>query len=51
MQEEEIRLCEELEWLFEFTEGRITLAEYHQKMKDLEDRREEMLKKAGMLAE
>lgn len=50
-QEEQVRLCEELELLFDYTEGRITLEEYQTKIKLLEAEREELLRGAGMLAE
>lgn len=50
-QEEQVRLCEELELLFDHTEGRITLEEYQEKMKILEKEREALLERAGILAE
>lgn len=51
LQEEQVRLCEELELLFEHTEGRITLEEYQSKITILDAEREELLRDAGMLAE
>ena len=50
-QEETVRLCEELELLFEHTEGHITLEEYHPRMQQLQMERETILKGSGMLVE
>ena len=50
-QEDQVRLCEELELLFEHTEGQITLEEYQTRIKLLDAEREELLKAAGMFAE
>lgn len=50
MWEETIELCDELELLFDFTEGRISLNEYHNRMNDLQRKREKLLQDAGMLA-
>ncbi|WP_373216201.1 hypothetical protein [Ruminococcus sp. 5_1_39BFAA] len=50
-QEETVRLCEELELLFEHMEGHITLEEYHARMQQLQRERENILKDSGMLAE
>ena len=50
-QEETVRLCEELELLFEHTEGRITLDEYYTRMQQLQRERENILKSSGMLVE
>lgn len=35
-QQDEVRLCEELELLFAHTEGLITLEEYHRRMEELQ---------------
>lgn len=35
-QQDEVRLCEELELLFAHTEGQITLEEYHRRMEELQ---------------
>ena len=50
-QEETVRLCEELELLFEHMEGHITLEEYHTRMQQLQMERETILKGSGMLVE
>ncbi len=48
-QQDEVRLCEELELLFAHTEGQITLEEYHQRMEELQKEQERLLEQAGML--
>lgn len=51
MAEEEIKLCKELELLFDHVEGRMTLKEYHAAIRELEKKREILLADAGMLAD
>lgn len=48
--QEEVRLCEELELLFAYTKGQITLEEYHQRIEELQKERERLLEDAGLLA-
>lgn len=49
--EDQVRLCEELEFLFAHTEGLLSLDEYQACIQQLQQERESILKRSGMLAE
>lgn len=49
--EDQVRLCEELEFLFAHREGLLSLEEYQACMQQLQRERESVLKRAGLLAE